>query len=96
MFFSIKLILPGPGFKPGTSRIAGRRCPCILSHLTQVKYSDDMIRIEMKYFPYFQDKFIPDKPDVISSGFFPWVGQFSLYKSKLRIKPGFPTRLVSS
>jgi hypothetical protein len=37
-FFNfIKLILPGPGFKPVTSRIAGRRCPSILSHLTQVK-----------------------------------------------------------
>ncbi len=35
-FFSIKLILPGPGFEPVTSRVAGRRCPCILSHLTQV------------------------------------------------------------
>ncbi len=30
----IKLILPGPGFEPVTSRVAGRRCPCILSHLT--------------------------------------------------------------
>ncbi len=28
------MILPGPGFKPVTSRVAGRRCPCILSHLT--------------------------------------------------------------
>ncbi len=36
MFFSIKLILPGPGFKPVTSRVAGMRFPCILSHLTQV------------------------------------------------------------
>jgi hypothetical protein len=35
VFFSIKLILPGPGFEPVTSRVAGRRCPCILSHLTQ-------------------------------------------------------------
>ncbi len=36
-FFSIfiKLILPGPGFEPVTSRVAGRRCHCILSHLTQ-------------------------------------------------------------
>ncbi len=33
--FSIKLILPGPGFEPVTSRVAGRRCPCILGHLTQ-------------------------------------------------------------
>jgi hypothetical protein len=30
------LISPGPGFEPVTSRVAGRRCPCILSHLTQV------------------------------------------------------------
>jgi hypothetical protein len=35
MFIVIKLILPGPGFEPVTSRVAGRRCPCILSHLTQ-------------------------------------------------------------
>jgi hypothetical protein len=30
------LILSGPGFEPVTSRVAGRRCPCILSHLIQV------------------------------------------------------------
>jgi hypothetical protein len=36
VFFSIKLILPGPGFEPVTSRVAGWQCPCILSHLTQV------------------------------------------------------------
>ncbi len=36
VFFSIKLILPGPGFEPVTSRVAGRRCPCTLSYLTQV------------------------------------------------------------
>ena len=27
---------PGPGFEPVTSRVAGRRCPCILSHLTHL------------------------------------------------------------
>ncbi len=37
IFFNfIKLILPGPGFEPVASRVAGRVCPCILSHLTQV------------------------------------------------------------
>jgi hypothetical protein len=40
----IKLILPGPGFEPITSRVAGRRCPCILSHLTQ-----DLVKI-LNYF----------------------------------------------
>ncbi len=27
---------PWPGFEPVISRIAGRRCPCILRHLTQL------------------------------------------------------------
>jgi hypothetical protein len=30
------LILPGPVLEPVTSRVAGRHCPSILSHLTQV------------------------------------------------------------
>ncbi len=34
--FFIKLILPGLEFEPVISRVAGRRCPFILSHLTQV------------------------------------------------------------
>ena len=29
----IKLILPGPGFEPVSSRVAGRWFPCILNHL---------------------------------------------------------------
>ncbi len=44
----LKLILPGPGFEPVTSRVAGRRCPCILSHLNQhikyIKLSTNAIR----------------------------------------------------
>jgi hypothetical protein len=32
-----RLIWPGPGFEPVTSKVAGRRGPCILSHLTQTK-----------------------------------------------------------
>jgi hypothetical protein len=34
----VELILPGPGFEPVTSRVVGRQCPCILSHLTQVSH----------------------------------------------------------
>jgi hypothetical protein len=39
------LILPGPEFKPVTSRVAGWRCPCILSHLSQMKLYMIQLRI---------------------------------------------------
>jgi hypothetical protein len=49
VFFLIfmKLILPGPGFKPVSFRVAGRRCPCILSHLTQLINLDDHLNLQL-------------------------------------------------
>jgi hypothetical protein len=40
------------------------------------RLSDDMTRIVMKkeFFPYSQDKFIPDKPNEITSRFYPLGG----------------------
>ncbi len=44
--FFVVLILPGPGFKPVTSRVAGRQCPGILSHLTQT-YNKETVYVSL-------------------------------------------------
>ncbi len=42
--FFIKLFLPGPGFEPVASRVAGKRCPCILSHQVCLSFKGWILR----------------------------------------------------
>ncbi len=50
---------------------------------TEKRLGKDSIRTEKKRpcFPYFKDKFIPDKLDVITIGFFPRWGNGTMSKS---------------